>query len=252
MGNETAISYEKKCRRNSDGEYCAAFSVSSINKACQSNSSAACRKILTEGGCCLNFYMDKFTSYFNASGLDIPSACTNKSLSIPTSSNNASCPSSKDFSVYLRDVICKNKLPVYHSLNLNNSCQNYARELETTCGYRNWINCNPEVYVTASNTLVNNATANCPQTSNCSTSCRSSLNDLKSNLGCCLKILNDSLSVGNDSSYSVITDNALWLQCNITLSGICESPFPATTSSAYVIAGNIAFLVVSSFLLTFV
>ena len=257
FGNEKAIMIENECRRNSAGEYCKALSFSSIESACQSGCSATCRKILTEGGCCLNFYMDRVTRYFEACIWDIPSACTNKSLSIPTSSDDASCSSPVDFLVYLRDVTCKNLKPAYHSLTSKDNCQDSVRQLEATCRYRDGKNCMTEVYITA-NTLVNNATANCPWTFNCSTSCRSSLIDLNSNLGCCLNILNASLSVGSDPSYNVITDNALWKQCGITPPGICESSFTAAdsvtevTSSAYVIAGNIAFLVVSSFLLTFV
>ena len=253
MGNEFAINFENGCRRNSAGEYCRALAVSSIIIACQSGCSTACRNILTDGGCCLNFYMDSVTEYFNACGLDIPSACPTTSLSIPTSSDDASCSSSEDFPLYLVDNFCNNGQPVYDSLISNDNCLDFAPQLEDTCRYRDGKNRNTEVFVTASNTLVNNATANCPSTFNCSTSCRSFLNDLNSNLGCCLNILNASLSVGSDPSYSVITDYALWLQCDITPPGICESSFTAAdsftevASSAYVIAGNIAFLFVTFF-----
>ena len=257
IGNKFAINFENGCRRNSAGEYCRALAVSSIIIACQSGCSAACRNILTEGGCCLNFYMESVTGYFKACVLDIPSACPTTSLSIPTSSDDASCSSFEDFFPYLVDHFCNNGQPVYDSL-ISNDCLDVALRIESICRYRDGKNCITEVNDTASYRLFDNATAYCPSTFNCSTSCRSSLNDLNSNLGCCLNILNDSLSVGSDPSYSVITDNALWLQCDITPPGICESSFTAAdsftevASSAYVIAGNIAFLVVSSFLLTFV
>ena len=220
VGKEFAINFEKGCRRNSAGEYCKLISVHRIIFACQSGCSATCRKILTDGGCCLNFYMDRVTEYFNACGLDIPSACPTTSLSIPTSSDNASCSFSVDIDLYLNDYLCNNGQPIYDSLISNDNFLDFARGIEGRCRYRGGKNCITEVYDTASNTPVDNATANCPLAFNCSTSCRSSLNDLNSNLGCCLNKRNASLSVGSDPSYSVIMDNALWLQCDIIPPGI--------------------------------
>ena len=252
LGNEFAINFENGCRRNSAGEYCRTLEISSFPIACQSGCSAECRTILTNGGCCFYFYMDSATEYFNACGLDIPSACPSTSLSIPTSSDDASCSSRDDFSGFEIDNFCNNGQPVYDSFISNDNCQDFARQIQDGCRYRDGKNCNTEVFDTTSNTQVNNAIANCPSIFNCSASCRSSLNDLNSNLGCCLNNYNDSLSVSSNPRYSVITDNALWLQCDITPPGICESTFTAAASSAYVTAGNIAFLVLASFLLTFV
>ena len=250
-GNRFAKMIEMGCRQNFAQEYCQAVAVPRITEACKSNCSEECSNIFTIADCC-HFQTDEVRNYFNTCKSGIPSACPKTSLSIPTSSDDANCSSVVNFSVYLANVTCNNGQPTYNSLISNDNCQNDARQFEQSCRDRNMKNCIIQVESTANSVLFNKTIANCPSISTCSPSCRSSLNDLNSNLGCCLNIRNASLSVGVDQIYFVVTDNDLWLKCSITPPGICESPFTAAASSPYVIAGNIAFLVVSSFLLTFV
>ena len=119
LRNEFAINFENGCRRNSAGEYCRILEISSFPIACQSGCSAACRTILTNGGCCFSFYMDSATEYFNACVLDIPSACPSTSLSIPTSSDDASCSSRDDFSgLKLTTFAIMDSLSTIHSFRM--------------------------------------------------------------------------------------------------------------------------------------
>ena len=89
QGSAAAIASEKDCRQSSTGEYCSSVNIDRITSDCRSNGgcSAACRKSLTDPGCCLNPYVDTLEQSFRACGLASPSACPRSSLTIPTLSD---------------------------------------------------------------------------------------------------------------------------------------------------------------------
>ena len=239
LGSEEAIAKQQGCRQSSAGEYCSTvdivLNICGLNGGC----SAECRKSLTDFGCCLNLfsYKDIFKRNLAACGLASPSACPPSSLTIPTFSDNPSCLSHDDFCLFNAEFICSNGRPILDDL-ISNNCLILAREFEDNCRYRDGKNC-VEVYTTS--TMQENATMNCPSTSNCSSACRSTLNGFKDSLGCCLNLFNASLgeSKNDVSKYSVITDNALWQECGITPPGVCELSLNATAPSAYTTAESL-------------
>ena len=254
LGSAAAIVLEKRCRQNSASEYCLSFDNDLSN--CLSNSddcSRACRNSLTDLGCCLNTYTDILKLNFTASETASPSACPRSSLTIPTSSDDSSCSTSEDFLSFITEYFCSNARPVLDDL-ISNNCLKTARDFEDTCRYRDGKNC---LEVIATSTIqeddITDAITNCPSTSSCSSACSRSLNGFKDSLGCCLNLFNASLGESSKavSIYSVISDNALWQERDITPPGVCELSLNAAAPSAYSAAGNIAFLVFAASLFNF-
>ena len=199
---------------------------------------------MTDLGCCLNTYTDILELNFTACETASPSACPRSSLTIPTSSDDPSCSTSEDLLRVATEYFCSNGRPILDDLISNNSLKT-ARDFEDACRYRDGKNC-LEVIETSTVQYDNltDAITNCPSTSSCSSACSNSLNGLMDSLGCCLNLFNASLGESSKavSTYSVISDNALWQECGITPPGVCELSLNAAAPSAYSAAGNIAFL----------
>ena len=232
-----AIQTEELCRQFSAGEYCLSVDINAVITICcgsSVNCSAACRKSLTDFGCCLNPYMDILEQNFTACRLAFPSACPPSSLTIPTSSDNSSCSSREDFISFSKRYFCSNGHPILDEF-ISNNCPKHACAFVDSCRYRDGKN-SLEVINATFNMQVK-AITSCLLTSNCSSSCSSTINGLN-NLGCCLNIFNASLREISDifSVYSIITDNTLWQECGITPPEVCASSLSSAAPSTYTTA----------------
>ena len=249
LGDHAAMAFERSCRRNSGGEYCSAglYDVALNCLSSPTNCSAACRESLIKFGCCSSTIVlvgDNIQQMLSKCVLPIPTECPPTSLNIPTPSNNPSCSSIDDFTSILLRFHCsrKNIQLLQDSQNLNN-CPEIEKAFLLSCSYRNGKYCVQDIGTTELiSTMVD-----CPSTSDCSTACRSSLENLNENLGCCLNIFNFSLAENSFTApqakgFVTITDNALWQECGIIPPGVCEARLNAGPS-AYTAAGNSAFLI---------
>ena len=67
----------------------------------------------------------------------------------------------------------------------------------------------------------NSARTSCiPHVSTCTSSCRSSLNTLGNNNGCCLNVFNN--TVFSSNSFSPTLANDLWTNCRVNTPGFCD------------------------------
>ena len=249
FGEHAAILFETFCRRNSGGEYCSVglYDIALNCLSLPTNCSTACRASLIKFGCCsstiiLDTGVD-FEEMLSHCGLPILTECPPTSFNIPIPSNNPSCSSMEDLFSLLLPFHCsrQNIQLLLDSQNLNN-CPGIKTAILLSCSYRDGKYCVQDPY-----TSELTRKWECPSKSDCSSRCRSSLENINKNFGCCLNIFNFSLVENSFTApqaklYGTIMDNALWQECGITPPEVCEARLNAGPS-AYTAAGNSAFLI---------
>ena len=232
-GRDYAIFREINCRQNSVGEFCGLIrnvDYSLIGSNCQSltTCSTVCNYSLTaivkSLGCCANQLVPKkIRNYFSRCGWAI-SPCQ-PSFNIPTTFNSRSC---NRLNLMLQ-LYCSSKTVLLQDSPRLKNCSS-LKSIKHYCGFRNGKYCIKEA-TTNIITQLRKAVENCPLTTNCSTSCRNSLNGLINNLGCCLK---STVAIGFQSKFAVIMNEAIWQNCGISPIEDCEvrlKEYPLATTA---------------------
>ena len=218
---------ESGCRKNENGDLCRGVINSEfIRGNCSSRCTSECMSVLMQAGCCLNHTTGINQDFLTKCGMPIPLECPSTGAEIPNSLTNDSCNS-----IVLEEIVLETEcdLVLMDPLLIrpwkeNEECLDLAEDYLDYCSSRSEQHCLVEFNRTTRVQLLQEAENECSAvvSSNCSSQCRSSLEELSTTFGCCIHAVNTTRS-GHGSSSALRYD--LWKRCGITMPTRCmEEP----------------------------
>ena len=273
------------CATNSNGEYCAAVSVSYISEftngviACSSSTlscTSSCRSSLVSikstFGCCLNSVLNttdnptygsvSFFSYslWQRCSVAAPPRCTN-GLTLPQTPSNAQTCTTEQLSRKLAEYDCEGSSPaaqpLVDALHKESRCSSLAQTFADGCGVNaNGKYCsevtNLDSLSSSQNVFVTLETSCHDSTStSCSTSCQQAIQNVNTEYGCCFGIYNKTVNaIGGQNLFRSLS-YGVWSACGVNPPGACQSTLSASAASRvnvfveWLFAAITAFLVVA-------
>ena len=224
IANNIILGTESNCRRNENGLFCREVLNSEfISGNCSSNCTSECRSILMQAGCCLNHTTGVNQDFLANCGIPVPLDCPSiTSAEIPDILTNGSCDGVLEEIVLETqcDLVVMDGLLVT-PLKENGNCLDVVEDYFDYCSSRSEQYCLVEFNRTTITQLLEKAENECTMAmlSNCSSRCRSSLEEMNSTFGCCTHAVNSTRS-GHESPSALRYD--LWMACDVTIPTRCE------------------------------
>ena len=251
--------HESRCRVDEQGDYCGSFSdnldiVKLASEACLNQTTTTtmtcsneCRQrlqVLKEDmGCCINEVLNTTTigpanhlrlfeySLWKTCGIDSPPEnCPPSTLAkVPKPKTTGNCRFQefflRRFQIECKDSTLKALADDYNA----HGCQQVSADLPKACSITEkgvWCVEKFLTNLTSTLSLMNLAQFHCSGNGNCTAECRTALQGIRSNLGCCINnLFNNNYFRLIDTEalfFSVLAKNEVWNRCGVTHRNSCK------------------------------
>ena len=227
-------SIESNCRKNSRREYCGeAFIYVSGNCSSIDSSSCStnCFNSLQQAGCCLNQGGNIYSQYLTACSIPEPSPCPKSNIRLPTLRADSSCDTLEEYQVTAFIANCDNISPLLGTLEKQQNCGITEEYIQDLCSSRNGRYCLAELNLTTGYyggdslgvRALEEAGRVCSSVSGCTLACNSSLNFVRSTVGCCVNSVNATFGSGIYPDLDRALKPSQWENCDISYPKKCDA-----------------------------
>lgn len=229
---------------------------------CTSGCTTALQTLRNDLGCCINSIFNVSGFNINLRELPLSEAFSQVGFNQYFSSHLMAvcgvetiedCPSIPSFTPGIRDIPCTYEEALQHAidyqcgqtnvqfalniLSKNNNCQNFTATLVNNCGQTSngnfcsiYAMTNRIAYSNLFSSVFHSCSASFEITQTCPSNCRTAIEQLQDNAGCCLNNLENVTATGGGDS--IVTRYELWKTCNVSSPGFCNSTLMAGSDSA--------------------